>query len=115
MLEAQFQAQVIHLAKVNHWMVFHPAKVQGRDGIWRTALAGNKGWPDLALAHKDRGFILAELKSDTGKMSFDQQLWLTHLAPWAECYVWKPKDLDAIAERLSQTKTATVLKLVDNV
>jgi hypothetical protein len=112
MLEAQFQATVIQIARVNNWMVFHPAKIQGRDGAWRTALAGNKGWPDLALAHKDRGFILAELKSDTGKLSFEQQLWIQHLAPWAECYVWKPKDLDSIAERLAKTPVNNVLKLV---
>lgn len=112
MLEAQFQATVIQLAKVNHWMVFHPAKMQGRDGVWRTALSGNKGFPDLVLAHKERGLIMAELKSETGKVSFDQQMWMTNLASWAECYIWRPKDLDAIAERLSQTKQTPILKLV---
>lgn len=112
MLEAQFQASVIQIAKINHWMVFHPAKMQGRDGAWRTALSGNKGFPDLALAHKDRGFILAELKSETGKVSFEQQMWMTHLAPWAECYIWRPKDLDQIAQRLSQTRQGALLKLV---
>ena len=90
MLEAQFQAQVIQLARINGWKVFHPAKMQSRDGTWRTALQGDKGWPDLVLAHKDRGLIVAELKSDVGKVSFDQQAWLTHLAPWAEVHVWRP-------------------------
>jgi hypothetical protein len=112
MLEAQFQAQVIQLARMNGWKVFHPAKMMDRNGTWRTALQGDKGWPDLVLAHKDRGLIVAELKSDVGKLSFEQQAWLTHLAPWAEVYVWRPKDLDTIAGRLSQSKGAPVLKLV---
>jgi hypothetical protein len=112
MLEAQFQAQVIQLARMNGWKVFHPAKMMDRNGTWRTALQGDKGWPDLVLAHKDRGLIVAELKSDVGKLSFEQQAWLTHLAPWAEVYVWRPKDLDTIADRLSQAKGAPVLKLV---
>lgn len=115
MLESQFQAQVIQLARINQWKVFHPAKMQARDGTWRTALQGDKGWPDLVLAHKDRGLIVAELKTDTGKVSFEQQAWLTHLAPWAEVHVWRPKDIDFIAERLSQAKGAPVLKLVKDV
>ena len=113
MLEAQFQAQVIQLARINGWKVFHPAKMQSRDGTCRTALQGDKGWPDLVLAHRDKGLIVAELKSDKGTVSFDQQAWLTHLAPWAEVHVWRPKDIDTIAERLSQSKGATVLKLVN--
>ena len=115
MLEAQFQAQVIQLARINGWKVFHPAKMQSRDGAWRTALQGDKGWPDLVLAHKDRGLIVAELKSDVGKVSFEQQAWLTHLAPWAEVHVWRPRDIDVIAERLSEVKTTPVLKLVKDV
>jgi hypothetical protein len=114
MLEAQFQAAVIQLARMNGWKVFHPAKMQSRDGSWRTALQGDKGWPDLCLAHRDRGLIICELKSDVGKVSLDQQAWLTHLAPWAEVHVWRPKDLDAIAARLGEVKGATVLRLVND-
>ena len=101
MLEARFQAQVIQLARMNGWRVFHPSKMQGRDGSWRTALSGDKGWPDLCLAHRERGFIVCELKSDKGVLAKEQQDWLFHLAPWAEVYVWKPQDLEAIAKRLS--------------
>jgi hypothetical protein len=114
MLEAQFQAQVIQLARINGWKVFHPAKMQARDGTWRTALQGDKGWPDLVLAHKDRGLIVAELKSDAGKVSLEQQAWITHLAPWAEVHVWRPKDLKEIVERLSAVRGGTVLKLISS-
>jgi len=33
-------------------------------------------------------------------LSQDQKEWLFNLAPWAECYVWKPSDLNNIARRL---------------
>jgi hypothetical protein len=85
---------------MNGWRVFHPSKMQARDGSWRTALSGDKGWPDLCLAHRERGFIVCELKSDKGVLAKEQQDWLFHLAPWAEVYVWKPRDLEAIARRL---------------
>ena len=98
--EAKFQAQVIQLARMNGWRVFHPSKMQARDGSWRTALSGDRGWPDLVLAHRERGFIVCELKADRGVLSTEQKEWLFHLAPWAECYVWKPRDLEAIARRL---------------
>jgi hypothetical protein len=101
MSEAIFQAKVIQLAKMNGWRVFHPMKMQARDGSWRTALSGDKGWPDLALAHRDRGFIIAELKTDKGRLTEEQQQWLYHLAPWAECHLWRPEDLNKIAARLS--------------
>lgn len=100
MSEAQFQAQVIQIARMNGWRVFHPAKMQARDGTWRTALSGDRGWPDLVLAHRERGLIVAELKAEKGKLSPDQLAWLQNLAPWAECYVWRPVDLETIAKRL---------------
>ena len=103
MNEKQFQAQVIQLARMNGWRVFHPMKMQARDGTWRTALSGDKGWPDLVLAHQQRGLIVAELKTDTGKLSPDQHAWLTALAPWAEIQVWRPSDLTTIAKRLGTT------------
>ena len=100
MNEKQFQAQVIQIARMNGWRIFHPQKMQARDGSWRTALSGDRGWPDLVLAHRDRGLVVVELKTDNGRLSDDQKAWLYHLAPWAECYVWRPTDLDDIARRL---------------
>jgi hypothetical protein len=103
MNENQFQAQVIQIARMNGWRVFHPMKMQSRDGTWRTALSGDKGWPDLVLAHPTRGLIVAELKSDKGRLTQDQHAWLAALAPWAEIQVWRPTDLTTIANRLGTT------------
>jgi hypothetical protein len=105
MNEAQFQAQVIQLARMNGWRVFHPKKMQGRDGTWRTALTGDNGWPDLVLAHAKKGLIVAEIKADRGRLTQDQHAWLTALAPWAEIHVWRPADIEAIAKRLGSTPT----------
>lgn len=102
--EAQFQAQIIQLARLNQWLVFHPKKMQGYDGSWRTALSGDKGWPDLVLAHRERGFIVAELKTSAGKLSQEQHKWLYHLQPHAEIYVWRPQDIIDIGKRLATTK-----------
>jgi nicotinamidase-related amidase len=110
--EKGFQAQVIQLARMNGWRVFHPQKMQARDGSWRTALSGDKGWPDLCLAHRERGFIVCELKADKGVLSPEQKEWLFNLAPWAECYVWKPSDLQNIAKRLG-AKSIKVMHIPD--
>ena len=105
MTEAQFQAAVIQIARLNGWRVFHPKKMQGRDGTWRTALTGDNGWPDLVLAHPKRGLIVAELKADRGRLTQDQHAWIAALAPWAEIHVWRPADINTIAERLGSTPT----------
>ena len=107
MTEAQFQAAVIQLARMNGWLVFHPMKMQARDGSWRTALSGDKGWPDLALTHPKRGFILAELKADKGRLTTEQHQWLATLGHWAEVHVWHPNDLETIAKRLATTPNNT--------
>ena len=100
--EAMFQAKVIQLAKANGWMVFHPRKSQDRTGRWLTALAGDAGFPDLVLAHPKRGLVFAELKSARGVLSQAQKQWLYALSQHGEVYMWQPKDLQAIADRLGR-------------
>ena len=103
MTEAIFQAQVIRIAKMNGWLVFHPRKVQGRDGRWMTAIQGDVGFPDLVFAHRLRGLIFAELKSAGGKVEPAQTRWLEELVlAGAEAYIWRPRDLQDIADRLGR-------------
>ena len=101
--EKLFQAQVIQIARMNGWKVFHPASMRGHDGSYRTPLTGDKGFPDLVLAHMTRGVIFVELKSETGRLSPEQKQWATALQKWAAYYVWRPADLDYIAKRLGGT------------
>ena len=105
--EKLFQEQILRIAQVNGWKRFHPLAVRDYKGGYRTALAGDKGFPDLVLARatttqRQGGLIFAELKSEKGRLAIDQIEWSNHLAPWAEWYLWRPRDLDAIVERLSR-------------
>jgi hypothetical protein len=59
------------------------------------------GFPDEVLVRPPR-LIFAELKSDRGKLSPDQQAWLEDLreVPCLEVHVWTPAQMDEIAEVL---------------
>jgi hypothetical protein len=95
--EKIWQDTVERLARMNGWQVFHPSPHKVRDNVWRSDGAG---FPDLVLAHKDRGLIFAELKTERGKVSAAQKLWALNILPHAEWYLWRPSQLDLIAKRL---------------
>jgi hypothetical protein len=102
--ERQFQAAIIELAKWQGWKVFHPLPAQNGRGDWRTAQAGDIGFPDLVLVHPERGVIFAELKTAIGKLSDTQNDWLMCLhAAGAEAYVWRPRDINDIKHRLTRS------------
>jgi len=90
--EAQFMRQVLDLARILGWLAYHPALSK-----W-----SERGWPDLALCRPPR-FILAELKSDKGKVSEHQERWLTMLGSCTgvEVFTWRPADLEWIAKVLA--------------
>ena len=93
MTEAEFQTAVVELAKWTGWLVFHDY-----DSRRNTA-----GFPDLVLAHPQRGVLFCELKTDKGRVTAAQQRWLDTLtAAGAETYVWRPDDWPAIRDRLTQ-------------
>lgn len=102
--EEALLSQVIDLAHIYGWRVAHfrPARV-GKS--WRTPVQGDgKGFPDFVLA-RDGRVIFAELKSNTGKLSDEQQEWLHALAgewetPNHKVYVWRPRDWDEIVATL---------------
>ena len=99
--ERLFQSKVIQIAKMNGWLVFHPRRSQTSDGRWLTAVQGDVGFPDLVMAHRERGLIYAELKAPGGRVQAMQKTWLNVLdCAGAETYIWYPKDLQAIADRL---------------
>jgi hypothetical protein len=95
--ERIWQEQIETLARMNGWQVFHPSPHQVRKGVWRSDGAG---FPDLVLAHKERGLIFAELKTERGKVSPAQKLWALNILPHAEWYLWRPSQLELIAQRL---------------
>lgn len=110
MSEADFQRSVCELARIYHWDYLHVRKSMGRRGGaagWQTT-TNVKGWPDLLLWKAGCGVIAAELKSDTGRTTLEQDRVLASLraSGAVEAVVWRPSDLDAIAKRLARRPEA---------
>ena len=95
--EADFQRRVIDLAKLRGWKVAHYRPAKGPKGAWSTPVTGHAGAPDLILA-RDGEVILAELKSETGRLSAEQRQWLDALGDHG--YLWRPSDWDEVREVL---------------
>ena len=91
--EAQFQRQVVEVAHLFGWTVYHPQLSK-----W-----SERGWPDLAMVRPPR-LLFAELKRENGKTTEHQDKWLALLGacPGVETYLWRPSDLDAIATALAR-------------
>lgn len=91
--EKAFQAQIIQLAHLCGWMVFHPFDSRRSE----------PGFPDLALVHETRGdFLMAELKTQSGRLSPAQARWIAALRKASiEVHIWRPSDIDSIVTRLS--------------
>ncbi|MGH9200576.1 MAG: VRR-NUC domain-containing protein [Vicinamibacterales bacterium] len=101
--ETALQVQVIDLAHLFRWRVAHFRPALTKHG-WRTPVQGDgAGFSDLLLVRER--IIFAELKSSTGKLSSDQRAWLAAAtAAGAEAYVWRPRDLQAIAKILRKVR-----------
>ena len=103
--EKQFEAQVKDLAKIFGWLYYH---------TWRS-IHSPAGFPDCVMVRPPR-LIFAELKSEKGIVSKDQQKWLDILRRCSfmvsdhldgafyqnmpEVYLWCPSDIERIAETL---------------
>ena len=99
--ERDFQDSVIRLAHLYGWRVHHVRPGMTSRGRWITNVQGNVGFPDLVLAHDKHGVIFAELKSDTGRVTPQQQEWLYTLCVTGhEAYVWRPTHIKLITKRL---------------
>lgn len=79
--------QLVGEAKAAGWLAHHV-----RDS--RLNL-GDAGFPDWVLARRGR-LIIAELKTERGRVDPAQKEWLGHMGtrPVTEVYVWRPTDYD---------------------
>lgn len=100
LLEKDWQKQVIDLARILKWRVAHFRPAMTKHGWVTPVAADGKGFPDLLLTRDDR-LVVAELKSDTGKLAVDQTIWLAAFeAAGAETYIWRPTDADTVLHTL---------------
>lgn len=94
MREKEWQAQVIELAVLYGWFVYHTFDSR----------RSNAGWPDLVLCRPTTGeLIFVELKTDVGRLSPAQRSWLRVLEDCnQEVHVWRPRDFEAVHARLKR-------------
>ncbi len=91
--EKMFMQQVIQIATLTGWNVFH---------AYDSRRCPGPGFPDLTMVHPQRGFLMAELKSERGRVTPAQQQWLDALREaGCETYLWRPSMLDSIIARLT--------------
>lgn len=105
MTEREWQSQVVKAARLLGWTTYHT----------HDSRRSEPGWPDLALV-RDR-LVMAELKTDTGRLSAAQERWLDLLTgAGIEAYVWRPRDIDqvlAVLKRKRNTSETKSLEIVD--
>lgn len=101
--EKDFMRQVTDLADRRGWQWIHlrPSKGYSDRDSWRTPADGPlaKGWPDLFLC-RDNELIFLELKSDRGKITFEQEQVLGILGNFGFARVYYPSDWDLIEQLL---------------
>lgn len=90
--EKDLREQVRDLCGIFGWKLYF---------TW-TSMHSPRGFPDLVLAHPGKKRIIyAELKSEKGKVTPEQQRWLDALRQCGqEVYVWRPADIEEIARLL---------------
>jgi hypothetical protein len=89
--ESDFQRQVLDVARIYGWRAYHPMLSK-----W-----SERGFPDLTLVRPPR-IVFAELKRETGKRTSFQDEWAELLTdcPGVEYFLWRPSDIERIAEVL---------------
>lgn len=93
--EKVFQEQVRKAALLTGWLYYHTFN----------AFRSPEGFPDTVLIHpKKHRLIIAELKTDTGKVTLKQQAWIDawSLIPCAEVWLLRPSMFDDFWEELKR-------------
>lgn len=105
--EAEWQEQVLDLARATGWRTMHVRRSIGKKRQWTTATSV-VGWPDLVMWNeRQRRLLFVELKSDSGLLSDHQDDVLCSLqAAGCEVHVWRPRDLDDVQKALTHRRAA---------
>ena len=94
--EYQFAESVMALAQYRGWRVVHFRPALTKKG-WRTAMQGDRGFPDLVLA-RGGAVLIVELKTNDGRYGIGQPEWAEELG--GVYRLWRPRDMEAIKEEL---------------
>ena len=98
MTERQLQAAILELAKLLGWRVMHQRPARTLNNGYKTAIEGHTGFPDLVMLRPPR-LVFAELKTDKGRVTHEQALWINGLArsggPQVSAYLWRPKNWES--------------------
>jgi len=115
MTEAQWQRQVVDLARLGGWRIAHFGAARTEKG-WRTPVREDgAGWPDLVLVRPPE-LVFAELKAEKGKTTPEQEAWLGDLqvvAEWSnggvgevvQVFVWRPSDFPEVRRVLLERRS----------
>ncbi len=89
--EKDFLQSVRDMARLSGWMAYHTYRSDRSE----------PGFPDLVLCRPPR-VVFAELKTEKGKVSACQKLWLDNLkkCEGVSVFLWRPSDWDSIVEQL---------------
>ena len=95
--EKQFMAAVDEYERLEGWLVYHT----------HDSRRSGPGFPDLVLCRPPR-LVVAELKTERGRVTFGQDVWLYKLSQCAgaETYLWRPADWPAIEAALRRVPEA---------
>ena len=99
MTEAEFQKEVVGLATMLGWKVYHSYDSRRSTG---------KGFPDLVMVKPPR-LLFIELKTETGKIKPEQFAWgrALSLCPGVEYAVWRPSQMTEIDRILGGMQNAS--------
>lgn len=112
--EARFQKQVVELAELLHWGVWHDRATNQRSACRAckaplrcaacatpaTVVRNPAGLLDLILIRRPR-VLWVELKSDRGRLTPEQRATISDLrACGQEAYVFRPRDFETITRLL---------------
>lgn len=92
MTERELLDSVVELARYRRWLVHHCRPALSKAGRYTTPIQGGKGFPDLILV-RGRRVVVAELKSQKGKVAPEQTAWLGAFdKAGCDVYTWRPSD-----------------------
>jgi hypothetical protein len=123
MTEAQFGDKLVRIATAWGWQVSHhdtklpqgavTVEYMTKKGPVRRRMRPRRmkgrGFPDYVLAKKGHVVIFAEIKSETGSLDADQEVWREVLenSPGVRYRLWRPRHMDEIEALLMEPEVGT--------